>query len=262
MTRASTCDVDAVVGGDRGRRLLRPLEGRGDDVGDVVGLEVGGDEAGHLAAEVREVEAVEAAVEHPFGVVDLSMAHQVHDREVAGARRRPVRALTHGRQSLKRPAQDRIASGDVRSCAAPVTGMRTACGRLVDAGHAPTYTPDRVVVSLAPPRRGGGAHLVHPGRRGDQHDGQLPRLRVDPLDLGHPRPAGGPARAHRRRRCRRRGPRGRLTRALQRHPVRRRRLPRPPRRAAVPLAAPRRRGSASCGASRRGRCSAGGCSST
>ena len=57
-------DLHVVAGRDRGRRLLGPLERRGDDVGDVVGLEVGRDESRHLAAELGEVEAVEAAVEH------------------------------------------------------------------------------------------------------------------------------------------------------------------------------------------------------
>ena len=55
-------------------------------MGDVVGLEVGRDEPRHLAAELGEVEAVEAAVEHALGVVDLTVAHEVHDREVVGAR--------------------------------------------------------------------------------------------------------------------------------------------------------------------------------
>lgn len=54
-------------------------------MGDVAARQVLGDPVGHLPAEVGQVVAGAAPVEHPVRVVHLAVAHQVHDGEVAVA---------------------------------------------------------------------------------------------------------------------------------------------------------------------------------
>ena len=72
---------------DRGGRLLGPLErGRHHD-GHVARGQVVADHLGHLPAELGEVEVGQAAVQHALGVVDLTVAQQVHHRGVGGTNR-------------------------------------------------------------------------------------------------------------------------------------------------------------------------------
>lgn len=79
-------------------------------MGDVAAREVLGDPVGHLPAELGEVVAGTAPVEHAVRVVHLTVAHQVHDGEVAPA----VAVLTHA-----------VASAAARAAAGSAAAMRS-----------------------------------------------------------------------------------------------------------------------------------------
>ena len=71
------------VFGDRRGGLLRALQRGGHDVGDVAGGEVLGDPVGHLTAEFGQVVARQPSVEDAARVLDLAVAHDVHDGDVS-----------------------------------------------------------------------------------------------------------------------------------------------------------------------------------
>ncbi len=103
--------VQAVDLGDRLRRLLRALQRGGHHVGDVPALEVLGDPVRHLPAQLGEVVAVTAPVEHTLRVVHLTVAHQVHDGELGGGGRG---AAAHA-----------VASAAARAAAGSAAAMRS-----------------------------------------------------------------------------------------------------------------------------------------
>ncbi len=83
ITRGSMTGVELAGRGERGGRLLRPLQRRGPQVHDVALGDRVGDALGHLPAERGEVVPVAAAVEHALGVVHLTVSQQVDDGRVS-----------------------------------------------------------------------------------------------------------------------------------------------------------------------------------
>ena len=80
MSRSSVWISQAEHLGDRRGRLLRALQRRGDDRGDVAAAQRLGGVVRHLLPVVGQPEAGQPAVQDAVGVVHLAVAQQVHGR--------------------------------------------------------------------------------------------------------------------------------------------------------------------------------------
>lgn len=86
LDQAGVRGGDKTVGlGDGLGGLLGALQRGGDDVRDIALREVLGDALGHAAAQLGEVVAGQASIEHTGGVFHLTVPHQVNDRLIAAA---------------------------------------------------------------------------------------------------------------------------------------------------------------------------------
>ena len=101
--------------------LLRSLERRGDDVGDVAVGEGLGHDVGHLSPELGQVVARQPPVEDALGVVDLAVAHEVDQRGLGHAVPSAARRAAPGSASATR-------SRARSSCAAETNHASKALG--------------------------------------------------------------------------------------------------------------------------------------
>ena len=174
MTRSSVTTASPKRRGQRCRRLLRALQGRCGEIGDVRIGEVIGDPVGHRPTGGREPVAGQPSVEDVAGVVHLAVTEQVDD----------------GRAHRVRPASGaRRAVGTLELFQAPRAGVLTAvsprsrCWAIRERAARLGAARPRAARPGAARARTGPPHHVDDGEQQEEH-----REQSGPRSGGDPRP--------------------------------------------------------------------------